>query len=203
MAPPKLSYFPIKALAEPIRFVLSYAGEEFIDHRVIRDDWPAMKPKTPFGKLPILEIDGKVVTQSTAICRYYAKKSGIAGEDDWENLLIDATVGTIDDLRSAIGAYHYDANEETKVKKYDPLVKETIPFYMERLEKQVEENGGYFVNGKLTWADLWFVGLLDYLNSMAKFDITEKYPSIKALKDKVLAVPAIKGWVAKRPATEF
>lgn len=67
--------------------------------------------ETPFGKLPILEIDGKVVTQSTAICRYYAKKSGIAGEDDWENLLIDATVGTIDDLRSgAFGTSKFQNN---------------------------------------------------------------------------------------------
>lgn len=51
---------------------------------------------------------------------------------------------------SAISTYFYDQNEESKKKKLDLLIKETIPFYMERLEKQIKENGGYLVNGKVS-----------------------------------------------------
>jgi len=40
----KLTYFPVKALAEPIRFLLSYAGIEFIDDRFDKADWPKIKP---------------------------------------------------------------------------------------------------------------------------------------------------------------
>lgn len=40
----KLIYFPVTALAEPIRFLLSYAGIEFVDERFDRDDWPKLKP---------------------------------------------------------------------------------------------------------------------------------------------------------------
>lgn len=43
----------------------------------------------PFGKVPTLEIDGKVLNQSTAITRYLSKKAGLAGSDDWDSLLID------------------------------------------------------------------------------------------------------------------
>lgn len=53
----------------------------------------------PFGKLPVLEIDGKVLNQSMAICRYLAKKAGLVGSDDWESLLIDVAVDNINDLR--------------------------------------------------------------------------------------------------------
>lgn len=53
----------------------------------------------PFGKVPVLEIDGKVLNQSTAITRYLAKKAGLAGSDDWESLLIDIAVDNIHDLR--------------------------------------------------------------------------------------------------------
>lgn len=56
---------------------------------------------TPFGQVPILEVDGKRVCQSTAICRYLAKQFGLAGKDDWEALEIDATVDTIHDLRAS------------------------------------------------------------------------------------------------------
>nr|AST11629.1 glutathione S-transferase s1 [Bemisia tabaci] len=203
MAPPKLTYFPIRGLGEPIRFVLSYANEKFIDDRITTEDWPKIKPTTPFGKLPILEIDGKIVNQTAAICRYYAKKAGIAGKDDWEALLIDATVGTFDDMRMAISGYHTDPNEESKAKKYDILIKETIPFYMGRLDKQVEENEGFFVNGKLSWADLWVVALLGTMSYFAKIDLVEDYPNVRALKDKVLSIPQIKAWAAKRPLTDY
>lgn len=40
----KLRYFNIKGLAEPIRFVLAYAGQEYEDIRVSHDDWPNIKP---------------------------------------------------------------------------------------------------------------------------------------------------------------
>lgn len=53
----------------------------------------------PFGKVPVLEIDGKVLNQSTAITRYLSKKAGLAGSDDWESLLIDVAVDNIHDLR--------------------------------------------------------------------------------------------------------
>jgi hypothetical protein len=38
---------------------------------------------------------------------------------------------------------------------------------------------------------------------MAKEDLVEKYPKLKALKENVLALPAIKAWVEKRPETEI
>lgn len=53
----------------------------------------------PFGKVPVLEIDGKLMNQSVAICRYLSKKAGLAGSDEWETLLIDIAVDNINDLR--------------------------------------------------------------------------------------------------------
>lgn len=48
MAPPKLTYFPIKGLAEPIRFIFAYANEEFIDDRIDANNWPTIKPSKIF-----------------------------------------------------------------------------------------------------------------------------------------------------------
>lgn len=52
----------------------------------------------PYGKLPVLEVDGKKVNQSVAIERCLAKKYKLVGKDDWENLQIDALVDTFVDL---------------------------------------------------------------------------------------------------------
>lgn len=40
----KLIYFNAKALAEPIRFLLSYGGIDFEDVRFSVEEWPALKP---------------------------------------------------------------------------------------------------------------------------------------------------------------
>lgn len=57
--------------------------------------------ETPFGQLPTLEVDGKVATQSLAICRYVAKLAKLTGENSWEDLVIDSVVDTINDLRAS------------------------------------------------------------------------------------------------------
>ncbi|EFN62038.1 Glutathione S-transferase [Camponotus floridanus] len=198
----KLTYFPVKALGEPIRFLFSYGGTEFIDDRFDREDWPKIKPTTPFGQVPVLELDGKKVAQSTAISRYLAKQYGLAGKDDWEALEIDSTVDTIHDLRAKIAAYHYENNETVKEEKLK-VAKELVPYYLERLDAQVQKNDGYFIGGALTWADLTFVALLDYLNYMMKENIIEKYDNLKQLKQKVEEIPAIKSWIEKRPPSDI
>lgn len=198
----KLTYFPVKGLGEPIRFLLSYAGISFEDERFDRDDWPKIKPTTPFGQVPVLDVDGKKIAQSVAISRYLAKKSDLAGKDDWEALEIDSIVDTIHDVRARLAAFHYEENEEIKAAKRK-IADEVVPYYLERLDAQVKNNGGYFVGGALSWADLSFVALLDYLNFMNGSDLIEKYDNLKQLKEKVLNLPAIKSWLDKRPHSDF
>lgn len=55
---------------------------------------------------------------------------------------------------------------------------------------------------QLTWADVYFTGILDYLNYMAKVDLLEKHPNLKRLVDGVLALEPIKAWIEKRPQTD-
>ncbi|NP_001165918.1 glutathione S-transferase S2 [Nasonia vitripennis] len=199
----KVTYFNIKGLAEPIRFLLNHGGVDFVDERMNEEDWKRIKPTTPFGQVPILEVDGKKINQSTAICRYLAKQFGLTGKDDWENLEIDAAVDTINDMRVKITSPHYEKVAEAKAQKIEQA-KQVVPFILERLEEQVKRNGGYFVGGKLTWADLYFVSLLDMFNFRSgEVDILKNKPHLKALEQKVLQLPNIKAWVEKRPKSDF
>ncbi|XP_050540699.1 glutathione S-transferase-like [Daktulosphaira vitifoliae] len=199
----KLTYFNFTARAEPIRFLLSYLNEDFEENRFEREQWPTIKPSMPFGQVPVLEVDGKLLNQSVAICRYLAKKASLAGEDEWESLLIDIAVDNIFEIRQDIMKNFHEPDGEVKIKKKELLVKETIPFYIERFEKIVSENGGYFVNGKLSWADLYFVSILDHIKVVTNVDMVDGCTNLSKLKQTVLNIPQIQSWIAKRPGPIF
>lgn len=57
---------------------------------------------------------------------------------------------------------------------------------------------------QLSWADLFFVAILDALNFMAKIDLVQEgRPMLRALKETVLEIPQIKLWIEKRPPNDF
>lgn len=39
----KLTYFNMRGLAEPIRFLFAYGGIEYEDNRIEREEWPTLK----------------------------------------------------------------------------------------------------------------------------------------------------------------
>ncbi|XP_034626958.1 hematopoietic prostaglandin D synthase isoform X2 [Trachemys scripta elegans] len=96
----KLMYFNLRGRAEIIRYLFAYSGIKYEDHRIEQVDWPKIKPTIPFGKIPILEVDGVTLHQSLAIARYLAKETGLAGQTPLEQALVDAIVDTIDDFMS-------------------------------------------------------------------------------------------------------
>lgn len=89
-----------------------------------------------------------------------------------------------------------------KEKKLVTLNNEVIPFYLEKLEMIAKDNGGHLALGKLTWADFYLAGILDYLNYMTKTNLTEKYPNLQKVIENVTSLDAVKAWIEKRPQTE-
>lgn len=84
----KVTYFNIKGLAEPIRFMFHYAGVDFVDQRMNEEDWKKLKP-SKFYKVThflclkyLIEVswsDLKIWTK-VAVCRQAANKSRQRGQ---------------------------------------------------------------------------------------------------------------------------
>jgi prostaglandin-H2 D-isomerase / glutathione transferase len=73
-----LTYFDFDGgRGEPARLALSIAGIDFEDRRVRPDSWPGLKSQMPYGALPMLEVDGRQLTQSNAINRYVGKLANL------------------------------------------------------------------------------------------------------------------------------
>ena len=74
-----------------------------------------MASDTPWGRLPILEVDGVVLGQSLAISRYAAKLAGIAGSDALEAAKYDAIVDALHACRTKLNDYIFSIGEARKV----------------------------------------------------------------------------------------
>ncbi|KAJ3663079.1 hypothetical protein Zmor_007388 [Zophobas morio] len=197
------TYFDIRGLAETIRYLFKYGEIEFEDVRIKHENWPPLKDSTPFGVLPILEHNGKVVGQSISIARYLGRKLKLAGENEWENLEIDAVVDTLNDMKSKLSPIFAEKDEAKKKVLIEAAKKDTIAFYLPRLEAIVKKNKGYFALGRLTWADFYFAAVSPAFDLVIGEDILASYPNMKSVREKVNALPAIKKWIEVRPKTDF
>ena len=69
----KLSYFDIEGAAEPVRLAFILAGIPFEDDRIKFPQWPEFKKTTPYGQVPVLQVDDEPLkTQSPAMMRWAA-----------------------------------------------------------------------------------------------------------------------------------
>ncbi|GMS85835.1 hypothetical protein PENTCL1PPCAC_8010, partial [Pristionchus entomophagus] len=93
----KLIYSNNKGRAEVARQLFHLAGVPFEDFRIPPSDWSSIKAKTPFGQVPVLEVDGKQLPQSFAINRYLAKQFGFAGASSFEAAWVDAIADQLKD----------------------------------------------------------------------------------------------------------
>ncbi|XP_050293650.1 glutathione S-transferase-like [Anthonomus grandis grandis] len=206
MAPTyKLSYFNFSGLGEPIRFLLHYGNIHFEDKRFNAKEFVQdIKPNTPAGQVPTLELEnGKVLFQSIPICRYLGKKLGLSGDNDLENWEIDAVADTLNDLRLKIALWKYNTNSTEQKRLKEDLDNKVLPFYLPLLESWAKKGNGYLANGKLSWVDFYFAGVIDYLNYFMEQDLLESYPSLQAVKKNVFSLPSVREYVATRPIDDL
>ncbi|CAG9837859.1 unnamed protein product [Diabrotica balteata] len=195
----KVRYFDIAGRGEPIRMILSYGQIPFIDERISNEDWSKIKPTTPLGQVPVLEIDGKQIPHCIPICRYLASIVNLAGSDATENLAIDVAVETLVDL----GNLAYEVKRETdaaKKQEKENKFKQALSLFLGKLDEYAQKHGGYIALPRLSWADIVFTCSYEALMNKTGVDTFNPYPSLQKVKNNVLAQPGIKEWVKKRPA---
>jgi len=153
----KLIYYNGRGRGEPARLLFEYAGVKYEDHRVEDETWPTVKPSMPFGQLPVLEIDGKVmIAQSKAIYRFLGNEFNLVPKDHIEAARADMLVDANDDVKERYTPWYYEEDPAKKEEIWKKLETEHIAPFLDRYEKFLTSTGtGYFVNKTITWADIF------------------------------------------------
>lgn len=151
----RLHYFDMHGgRGEVARLVLSTAGIEFEDIRIPFPEWPAAKPDTPFGVIPVLEVDGYKLSQSNTINRYVGKLAGLYPSDPLEAAYCDEVMDAVEDVAVKVTAT-FGMDEQAKKAARTELTAGLLPRYFGRLASMLEERGtGFFAGDSLTVADL-------------------------------------------------
>lgn len=204
MGAPKLTYFDFDGgRGEVARLAFAIGGVSFVDDRVPFAAWKERKPRTPFGGLPVLEIDGRSVAQSNGINRYVGKLVGLYPADPWQAARCDEAMDAVEDIGAKILAT-FDLPAAEKKAQREALVSGSIPFFLTRLQQRLEEQGGrYFANDRLTVADLKVFVWIRHLKSGSLDHVPSDLPDRLAPKlaehfEQVRSVPEVKAYYASR-----
>ncbi|XP_072050122.1 hematopoietic prostaglandin D synthase-like [Amphiura filiformis] len=200
----KLIYFNMRARGEVARLLFTLAQVEFQDIRIEypSEEWIKLKPTTPLGQLPVLEVDGQRLVQSKAIFKYLAREF-VYGKSNWECAEIDGIMDTCEDFHTPITPILRSEGSE-KAKLLQTYQEETLPQILNGLESLVPDGHNYFVGEKLTVADLSAYCDIELASIIAEIPINEllhKYPKLSAIRSHVESNDRIASWVKTRPKT--
>jgi len=201
----KLTYFDFDGgRGETPRLALSIGGIAFEDARVKFPEWAALKPTTPFGGLPVLDVDGQTLAQSGGVTRYVGKLAGLYPDDALQAAFCDETMEAIEEIGGKFAASMSIKDEAEKKRLREELATGPLTQFLSALEKRLEARGGsYFADDRLTVADLrvfvWMrhlkSGKLDYIPT----DLADRIaPVIAAHFERVQNHPGVKAYYEER-----
>lgn len=205
---PKLTYFPAAGRTWGLRIALfnAYGQDGWIDHRIQFADWKALKPTTPLGSLPTLELPtGEVMTQCDALTRWAGKQGGLYPDDATAALLVDeATTTAFEALNKTPG---HGLSVEEKKKARGEYAGGFLSAALGLLEKRIAstEGGGFLTGKDLTIGDLSIVMLTDMICT-GDFDyvepslVSDKFPGLAKHREVVLGHELVKDYQSKYTA---
>lgn len=199
----KLVYFQGRGRAEICRLIFAQAGVEYEDARLSGEEWQKVKPTTPYGSIPVLEVDGKKLAGSAVIARYLAEELNLAGSNAFENAELAGIVDVLGDLTQKMALFFFEKDDTKKADLKAAIGGEHVPRFFGILERLISGNPSGWVYGeRVTYVDLCITQAVERVKFIDE-DLLANYPSIMKLNAAVNALPRIAAWIANRPQTQF
>jgi glutathione S-transferase len=195
-----LTYFDIRGRAECIRLILEEIGVSYEDRQITNAEWQNLKPRTPFGQLPLLQIAGVELVQTMAIIRHLARTYGLSGETEAERTRCDIAVEAIRDADHHLGALVWTPGFEENRRS---ITENELPGRLAPLERFLASNPAralFWAGASFTFAD---IVAFDYLeNTEALFPGALSAPErLSEFRSQMSQRPPIKAYLnsGRRP----
>ena len=196
----KLTYFPSKGRAEPIRLAFYIGGVPFVDERITGAQFIKTKESLPFQQLPVLTVDGKIISQSMGIFRYAGVLSNLyPANDPFQALLVDQIIFQCQDTLELLLPTVKEKDHDKMLLLRKALVEDVWPRYFKELNDVLGMYGGKAAVGdKLTIADLMVHALKTQITAgileAIPITILDAYEHIVKVTEDVAKHPKVIEW---------
>ena len=195
MTTARLTYFRGRGRAETTRWMLAAAGVPFVNIAVdTPEDLADLRAsgKLPFDQLPLLELDGHCLSQSSAMIRDLARRGGLYGANDTDARWCDLVAGVVGDFAETAMQAAFKPTSNVAVSDLEARFAKFAP----RFEARIEEQGsGFCAAETMTFAD---VVLSEALSSYLEWcpEILNATPRLHALYQTVTSHAGIAEYLA-------
>lgn len=206
MNKPRLMYFDFAgSRGEECRIALHLAGIDFDDVRVKSADWPALKPSTPFGALPVLHMPGQPpLAHSNAILVLIGRQHDLHPADAFEAARHESVMCAVEELRHTITPTLRIADPEQRRVARQALAANELATWGSQVEL-LRDEGPFFGGASLQVVDIklymlvrWLIsGVLDHVPTT----VLDHCPKLLRLHRDVGAHPGVQAWLAKSAPT--
>ena len=190
----KLHYTRSRGRAETTRWMLAVNQIPFENIVIdMPEELDALRAtgKLPFDQIPLLEIDGHNLSQSSAMIRYLARRGDFYGDTETDALWCDLMAGAVADFSETGLKAMFQATNEIAISEQQAAFAKFAPCFEACLK---ENSTGFCAGTRLSFADVILAEALSlYLEWIP--DILEPTPLLKALNETVLSQPGIKAYL--------
>ena len=187
---PKLHYFFGRGRAETTRWMLAIDQIEFKNVAIKDANMLAElrnSGKLPFDQMPLLEIDGNNLSQSSAMVRYLARRGNFYGDNNNDALWCDMIAGVVADFAEAAMQAAFQSTRQVVESNLTERFNKFGPCFEQRL---IDNGSGYCAGKHLTFAD---VLLVEALNSYLEWipNLLRNFPQLTELYNRIMDQPGI------------
>jgi glutathione S-transferase len=204
---PQLVYFDIRGRAEPIRLLLEDMGAEYEDVQITENDWPNIKPTTPFGRMPVFR-DGKhQIPETYAILYFLGRKYDLLGTDEPSRIRCDVTLETIKDFGNRSAAVFGALSGSDSDDRRRAFVEQEAPALISALETFYGQNSsqnGFWAGDSLTIADFSAFNFVEGIENQFPGALAS-FSQLDGFRKQFAARPRVRDYQtsARRPAALF
>lgn len=186
----ELTYFKGRGRAETTRWMLAANQIDFKNNAIETPEALAQlraTGKLPFDQMPLLEIDGNCLSQSSAMIRYLARLGEFYGDTDSDAADCDLVAGVVADFAEAALQAAFQPTPQAAIN----LLTARFEKFGPRFDSWLLANGnGVSAGSRLSFADVVLAEALSgYLEHCPA--ILDQTPVLNALYHRVLELPGI------------